>query len=220
MQVALLGAAGGIGQPLGLLLKMNKLVGELSLYDVAPVTPGVAKDLSHCNTPSTVPLRAPAPAHTCLSCVRPAYTAVSPATMFGASDSCNHAGLGSCTNAASSLLPHALQRCMTSCMAQPPLVWRSVFLQEDDQSMLLGRILQAVGFTGPENLGKALEGADLVVIPAGVPRKPGAPDAPRTHVHARSAGFPLDISYVRRGVPDHSEGTIMTCSCALNLSSN
>mmetsp|Transcript_9001 Transcript_9001/g.26976 ORF Transcript_9001/g.26976 Transcript_9001/m.26976 type:complete len:388 (-) Transcript_9001:286-1449(-) len=83
-KVALLGAAGGIGQPLGLLLKMNKLVNELSLYDVAPVTPGVAKDLSHCNTPST-----------------------------------------------------------------------------------------AEGFVGPENLGKALEGADLVVIPAGVPRKPG-----------------------------------------------
>lgn len=32
---------------------------------------------------------------------------------------------------------------------------------------------QAEGFVGPENLGKALEGADLVVIPAGVPRKPG-----------------------------------------------
>ena len=33
--------------------------------------------------------------------------------------------------------------------------------------------LQAVGFVGDENLGKALQGADLVVIPAGVPRKPG-----------------------------------------------
>lgn len=51
-QVALLGAAGGIGQPLGLLLKMNKYISELSLYDLAPFTPGVAKDLSHCNTPS------------------------------------------------------------------------------------------------------------------------------------------------------------------------
>jgi malate/lactate dehydrogenase len=30
-----------------------------------------------------------------------------------------------------------------------------------------------VGFVGDENLGKALQGADLVVIPAGVPRKPG-----------------------------------------------
>lgn len=26
---------------------------------------------------------------------------------------------------------------------------------------------------GDDNLGKALEGADLVIIPAGVPRKPG-----------------------------------------------
>jgi malate dehydrogenase len=83
-KVALLGAAGGIGQPLGLLLKMNKYISELSLYDLAPFTPGVAKDLSHCNTPS-----------------------------------------------------------------------------------------KAEGFVGEENLGKALQGADLVVIPAGVPRKPG-----------------------------------------------
>lgn len=36
-------------------------------------------------------------------------------------------------------------------------------------------VVQAVGFTGAENLAKALEGADLVVIPAGVPRKPGKP---------------------------------------------
>ena len=52
-KVALLGAAGGIGQPLALLLKMNRLVGELSLYDVANVV-GVAADLSHCNTPTKV----------------------------------------------------------------------------------------------------------------------------------------------------------------------
>ena len=29
------------------------------------------------------------------------------------------------------------------------------------------------GHTGQESLGASLEGADLVVIPAGVPRKPG-----------------------------------------------
>ena len=47
----MLGAAGGIGQPLSLLLKMNPLVSSLSLYDIAN-TPGVAADLSHCNTPA------------------------------------------------------------------------------------------------------------------------------------------------------------------------
>jgi len=52
-KVAVLGAAGGIGQPLALLLKMNKLVTELALYDVAN-TAGIAKDLSHCNTPVKV----------------------------------------------------------------------------------------------------------------------------------------------------------------------
>ncbi|KAI7836927.1 hypothetical protein COHA_009259 [Chlorella ohadii] len=82
-KVAVLGAGGGIGQPLSLLLKMNRLVSELSLYDVANVA-GVAADLSHCNTPT-----------------------------------------------------------------------------------------QVKGFTGADELAGALKGAELVVIPAGVPRKPG-----------------------------------------------
>jgi malate dehydrogenase len=82
--VAVVGAAGGIGQPLSLLLKLNPRVKSLNLYDLAPVTPGVACDLSHINTPAKV-----------------------------------------------------------------------------------------TGFTGAENLGKALEGVDVIVIPAGVPRKPG-----------------------------------------------
>ncbi|KAL2930845.1 Malate dehydrogenase chloroplastic [Bienertia sinuspersici] len=82
-KVAVLGAGGGIGQPLALLVKMSPLVGHLNLYDIANVK-GVAADLSHCNTPSEV-------------------------------------------------LP----------------------------------------FTGPEQLGDALKGVDVVVIPAGVPRKPG-----------------------------------------------
>ena len=51
-KVAVCGAAGGIGQPLSLLLKCCDLVGDLRLYDVAPFTPGVAVDLSHICTPS------------------------------------------------------------------------------------------------------------------------------------------------------------------------
>ena len=51
MKIALLGAAGGIGQALGLLLKTQLPAGsELSLYDIAPLTPGVAVDLSHIPT--------------------------------------------------------------------------------------------------------------------------------------------------------------------------
>jgi hypothetical protein len=48
-KVALLGAAGGIGQPLALLLKMQPYISQLALYDIANVK-GVAADLSHCNT--------------------------------------------------------------------------------------------------------------------------------------------------------------------------
>ena len=51
MKIALLGAAGGIGQALGLILKTQLPTGsDLSLYDIAPVTPGVAADLSHIPT--------------------------------------------------------------------------------------------------------------------------------------------------------------------------
>ncbi|KAH9516138.1 malate DEHYDROGENASE, NAD-dependent [Dermatophagoides farinae] len=82
-KVTVLGASGGIGQPLSLLLKQNSLVSELALYDIAH-TPGVAADLSHINTKARV-----------------------------------------------------------------------------------------AGFVGPDQLADALKGAAVVVIPAGVPRKPG-----------------------------------------------
>jgi malate dehydrogenase len=52
-KVAILGAAGGIGQPLALLMKLNPLVSSLSLYDIAG-TVGVAADVSHINSPALV----------------------------------------------------------------------------------------------------------------------------------------------------------------------
>lgn len=82
-KVALLGASGGIGQPMALLFKQSPLVSHLALYDIAHVK-GVAADLSHIETRSRV-----------------------------------------------------------------------------------------TGHLGPDELGECLSGADVVVIPAGVPRKPG-----------------------------------------------
>jgi len=67
--VAVVGAAGGIGQPLSLLLKQNPLVGELRIYDVAnirvpaadgkpestvPTVVGIAADLSHIDSNAKV----------------------------------------------------------------------------------------------------------------------------------------------------------------------
>lgn len=48
-RVAVLGAGGGIGQPLSMLMKMHKDIKELRLYDVRGA-PGVAADLSHVST--------------------------------------------------------------------------------------------------------------------------------------------------------------------------
>jgi len=53
VKAAVLGAAGGIGQPLALLCKASPLIDELALYDVVN-SPGVAADLSHISTPAKV----------------------------------------------------------------------------------------------------------------------------------------------------------------------
>ncbi|XP_001622276.2 malate dehydrogenase, mitochondrial [Nematostella vectensis] len=52
-KVAILGAAGGIGQPMSLLLKQSPLISHLALYDIVN-TPGVAADLSHISTRAKV----------------------------------------------------------------------------------------------------------------------------------------------------------------------
>ena len=59
-KVAVLGAAGGIGQPLSMLLKLSPEVSELSCYDIVG-TPGVAADLSHIPTHSHVTGSLPSP---------------------------------------------------------------------------------------------------------------------------------------------------------------
>ncbi|KAE9554492.1 hypothetical protein FO519_002303 [Halicephalobus sp. NKZ332] len=100
-KVALLGASGGIGQPLGLLLKTNPKVASLALYDVAN-TAGVGADLSHIDSAARV-----------------------------------------------------------------------------------------TSHTGPNELHKALEGADVIVIPAGVPRKPGMT---RDDLFNVNAGIVRDLS--------------------------
>ncbi|RMX56135.1 hypothetical protein pdam_00012092 [Pocillopora damicornis] len=52
-KVAVLGAAGGIGQPMSLLMKQHPAISHLALYDIVN-TPGVVADISHINTPAKV----------------------------------------------------------------------------------------------------------------------------------------------------------------------
>lgn len=59
-KVSVLGAAGGIGQPLSLLMKLSPKVTELGLYDVVN-TPGVAADISHIPTKAAVSGAVPSP---------------------------------------------------------------------------------------------------------------------------------------------------------------
>jgi len=49
VKVAVLGASGGIGKPLSMLLKLNPAVSQLAMYDIVHTT-GVAADLSHIET--------------------------------------------------------------------------------------------------------------------------------------------------------------------------
>ncbi|KAJ7079954.1 NAD-malate dehydrogenase [Mycena belliarum] len=58
VKAVVLGAAGGIGQPLSLLLKTNPEITALGLFDIVN-TPGVAADLSHIATPAIVEGRLP-----------------------------------------------------------------------------------------------------------------------------------------------------------------
>ena len=76
-KVAVLGAGGGIGQPLSLLLKLNPDVTSLSLYDIRGA-PGVAADVSHVDTPSKVCARSArqADAPTANSRVSPSFRAL------------------------------------------------------------------------------------------------------------------------------------------------
>ncbi|GMF80080.1 unnamed protein product [[Candida] boidinii] len=57
-KVTVCGAAGGIGQPLSLMLKLNPYIDELSLYDVVNV-PGVGTDLGHIDTDTKISFHLP-----------------------------------------------------------------------------------------------------------------------------------------------------------------
>ena len=128
-KVAVLGAAGGIGQPLSLLLKDVDAISHLALYDVVNA-PGVAADLGHINTKAKV---------------------------RGGSSGGGGGGGGGGGDSAAALARGGTRRLrrlriLTCCAPPPPF--------------------QVSGHKAAE-LADALKGADVVVIPAGVPRKPG-----------------------------------------------
>ncbi|VAI22446.1 unnamed protein product [Triticum turgidum subsp. durum] len=144
-KVAVVGAAGGIGQSLSLLMKMNPLVSVLHLYDVVN-TPGVTADVSHMDT-SAVPLVV---------------------TSDGG----------------------------------------FLFLTAPHAPYLNCDRLGVRGFIGQQQLEAALTGMDLVIIPAGLPRKPGMT---RDDLFNKNAGIVRSIC----------EGVAKSCPNAIvNLISN
>lgn len=48
--MCVIGSAGGIGQPLSMLLKHEPLITCLSMYDITKFNPGVGVDVSHIST--------------------------------------------------------------------------------------------------------------------------------------------------------------------------
>lgn len=53
-KISIVGAAGGIGESMSMILKLSPLVGELALHDLIPQTVGIAKELSHICTTTKV----------------------------------------------------------------------------------------------------------------------------------------------------------------------
>uniref|UniRef100_A0A161ZX22 malate dehydrogenase n=1 Tax=Daucus carota subsp. sativus TaxID=79200 RepID=A0A161ZX22_DAUCS len=161
-KVAVLGAAGGIGQPLSLLMKLNPLVSQLSLYDIAG-TPGVmgyvgedqlAQALEGCDIviiPAGVPRK-------------PGMTRDD---LFNI-----NAGIvkGLCT-AIAKYCPNALVNMISNPVNSTVPIASEVFKKAGtyDEKRLFG----VMGYVGEDQLAQALEGCDIVIIPAGVPRKPG-----------------------------------------------
>lgn len=147
-KVAVLGAAGGIGQPLSLLLKEHEAITHLALYDIVN-TPGVAADLSHINTKSKVSF----------DCTRnlPHIPCTVIRGAAGLPQTCPALPAAACVAVAACLGPSRIpSHPLHASQPQPP-----------------PHPLQVTGHKGPGELAAAVKDADVVVIPAGVPRKPG-----------------------------------------------
>ena len=164
------GAAGGIGQPLALLLKGSPSIGELSLYDIVG-TQGVGADLSHIDSSAKV--------QSCgdLAQARPLHGS----TLWDS--------LGAPWNAKpmigrglQKLIPFACSVTMAAAYASRNAS-AALGVQQagpapaerlaSKKANLLLACPQVTSHTGPEKLPEALYNCALVVIPAGVPRKPG-----------------------------------------------
>jgi len=132
--VAVVGASGGIGQPLSLLLKLDKGVTELSLYDIVH-TPGVAADLSHIPTKGKV---------------------------------AGHKGACVCVGRA------AMQSdCKAIGRSVNPIDGSNQIKSNQTSALIPSSHPPHPPHPGADSIEAALKGADVIVVPAGVPRKPG-----------------------------------------------
>ncbi|CAK9150589.1 unnamed protein product [Ilex paraguariensis] len=187
-KVAILGAAGGIGQPLAMLMKMNPLVSVLHLYDVVN-TPGVTADISHMDTGAVVRgflgQQQLEDALTGMDLVIiPAGVPRKPGMTRDDLFKINAGIVKTLCEGVAKCCPNAIVNLISNPVNSTVPITAEVFKKAGtyDPRRLLGVTMLDVvrantfvvrGFLGQQQLEDALTGMDLVIIPAGVPRKPG-----------------------------------------------
>ncbi|PPD93783.1 hypothetical protein GOBAR_DD09198 [Gossypium barbadense] len=167
-KVTILGAAGGIGQPLALLIKMSPLVSALNLYDIANVK-GVAADLSHCNTPSQV--QDFTGASELGNCLKGVNVVVIPAGVPRKPGMTRDDLFNINANIVKTLVEAVADNCPDAFIHIISNPVNSTGVAADLSHC--NTPSQVQDFTGASELGNCLKGVNVVVIPAGVPRKPG-----------------------------------------------
>ena len=184
-------------------LQISPYVSELSLYDIAG-TPGVATDISHINSRAKATVSTALGVH-CRACLCCESVPALCATCF--TETAGEPAL-LVTLPAVSQAPYKLEarRARQGSCRQQAIPQLCAGDHKASQLPLPIHHLLLQGYAGDDQLAAALKDADLVIIPAGVPRKPGM-----TRDDLFKVGFPSPATDLLGCLPLCSR----TCSATL-----